>query len=55
MKFGVFMDEAYINGEYGRVEDAIADGELNAHDIAQDLTNRANKAYEDAIAEIAQQ
>ncbi|MBU5595529.1 extracellular solute-binding protein [Amphibacillus sp. MSJ-3] len=53
--FGVFMDEAYINGEYGRVEDAIAEGELNAHDIAQDLTNRANKAYQDAMEEIAQQ
>ncbi|GAA0296734.1 multiple sugar transport system substrate-binding protein [Gracilibacillus halotolerans] len=50
--FQTFLDEVYFGGEYGDVESATANGEVNAHDIAQDLTEKANQYREEAIQEL---
>lgn len=50
--FQTFLDEVYFGGEFGDVEAAIVNGEVNAHDIAPDLTEQANKYREDALAEL---
>lgn len=38
--FQTFLDEVYFGGEYGDVKLAIINGEVNAHDIAPDLTKK---------------
>lgn len=50
--FQTFLDEVYFGGEYGDVEAAIANGEVNAHDIAQDLTDKINQYREEAMEEL---
>ena len=50
--FQTFLDEVYFGGEYGDVEAAIINGDVNAHDIADDLTEKINQYREDALAEL---
>ena len=50
--FQTFLDEIYFGGEYGDVEQAIIQGEVNASDIAADLTEKLNQYHEDAMNEI---
>ncbi|GAB2572043.1 ABC transporter substrate-binding protein [Gracilibacillus alcaliphilus] len=50
--FETFLGEVYFGGEYGDVETAITNGEVNAHDIAPDLTEKANEYYEAALEEL---
>lgn len=50
--FQTFLDEVYFGGEYGDVEEAIINGEVNAHDIAADLTEKINQYREEAVGEL---
>ena len=50
--FQTFLDEVYFGGEYEDVEAAIANGEVNSHDIAQDLTEKINQYREEALEEL---
>lgn len=50
--FSTFLDEVYFGGDYGDVELAVADGEVNAHDIAADLTELINQYRENAMQEL---
>ncbi|KYG32294.1 ABC transporter substrate-binding protein [Alkalihalobacillus trypoxylicola] len=50
--FQTFLDEVYFGGEYGDVEAAIANGEVNPHDIAQNLTEMINLYREEALEEL---
>ena len=50
--FQTFLDEVYFGGEYGDVELAVADGQVNAHDISADLTEKINQYYQDALEEL---
>src|SRR5690625_6786776 len=44
--FQTFLDEVYFGGEYGNVEEAIINGEVNAHDIAPDRkSTRLNSSH----------
>ncbi|MDC3416863.1 ABC transporter substrate-binding protein [Aquibacillus salsiterrae] len=50
--FQTFLDEVYFGGEYGDVELAVVNGEVNAYDIAQDLTDKINEYRQAAIEEL---
>lgn len=50
--FQTFLDEIYFGGEYGDVEAAIINGDVNISDIAEDLTERINQYREDALDEL---
>src|SRR5690625_5208236 len=50
--FQTFLDEVYFGGEYGNVEEAIINGEVNAHDIAPNLTEKANEFRQEALDEL---
>lgn len=50
--FQTFLDEVYFGGEYDNVERAIIEGEVNAHDIAPNLTEFINQYYQDALDEL---
>ncbi|RXI96249.1 extracellular solute-binding protein [Anaerobacillus alkaliphilus] len=50
--FQTFLDEVYFGGEYGDVQQAIINGEVNAHDIAQNLTDMINRYREEALQEL---
>ncbi len=50
--FQTFLDEVYFGGEYGNVEEAIIQGAVNAHDIAQNLTDMINRYRDEAIQEL---
>jgi multiple sugar transport system substrate-binding protein len=50
--FQTFLDEVYFGGEYGDIEAATANGEVNPADVAQDLTDKLNQYREDALAEL---
>ncbi|SDZ48158.1 multiple sugar transport system substrate-binding protein [Evansella caseinilytica] len=50
--FQTFLDEVYFGGEYGDVEAAIINGEVNAYDISQNLTDMINQYREEALEEL---
>lgn len=50
--FETFLDEVYFGGEYDNVEEAIIEGEVNAHDIAPDLTEKINLYKDEALEEL---
>lgn len=50
--FQTWLEEVYFGGEYGDVENAVINGEVNASDIADDLTDKLNQYHEDAMKEI---
>ncbi|MDQ0257374.1 multiple sugar transport system substrate-binding protein [Evansella vedderi] len=50
--FQTFLDEVYFGGEYGDVQAAIINGEVNAHDIAQNLTDMANRIREEVMEDL---
>jgi multiple sugar transport system substrate-binding protein len=50
--FQTFLDEVYFGGEYGNIEQAVISGQVNAHDVAQDLTNKINEYREAALEEL---
>ncbi|MBU5595530.1 extracellular solute-binding protein [Amphibacillus sp. MSJ-3] len=50
--FESFLNEVYFGGEYGNVEQAVIDGEINALNIAPDLTDMLNQYYSDAMDEL---
>lgn len=50
--FDTFLDEVYFGGEYGNIEEAIEEGEVNAHDIAPELTEKLNQYREEALEEL---
>lgn len=50
--FQTFLEEVYFGGEYGDVENAAIQGEINPSDIAADLTEKLNQYYKDAMDEI---
>ncbi len=50
--FQTYLDEVHFGGEYGNVESAIIDGEVNAHDVAGELTEKLNQYHEEAMEEI---
>lgn len=50
--FDWFLDEVYFGGEYGNVEEAILEGEVNAFDIAGELTDLLNQYHQNSLDEI---
>ncbi|WP_067843697.1 ABC transporter substrate-binding protein [Amphibacillus sediminis] len=50
--FQTFLDEVYFGGEYGDVEAAVINGEVNAYDISADLTDMINQYYQQALEEL---
>lgn len=50
--FQTYLDEVQNGGEYGVVSEAVINGEVNAHDIAGELTEKLNQYHQDALAEI---
>ena len=50
--FQTFLDEVYFGGEYGNVEEAIINGEVNAHDLAPNSTEKANEFRREALDEL---
>lgn len=50
--FQTFLEEVYFGGEYGDVEAAAINGEVNPSDIAADLTEKLNQYHDEAMAEI---
>lgn len=50
--FQTFLDEVYFGGEYGDVEAAIINGDVNSHDIAQELTDKINQYRQDALDDL---
>lgn len=50
--FDTFLNEVYFGGEYGNVEEAIEKGEVNAHDIAQELSDKLNQYRDEALEEL---
>ncbi|WP_067841214.1 ABC transporter substrate-binding protein [Amphibacillus sediminis] len=50
--FDWFLDEVYFGGEYGNVEDAVMNGEVNAHDVAGELTDLLNSYHQKSLDEL---
>lgn len=50
--FDWFLDEVYFGGEYGNVEEAIIEGEVNAFDIASELTELLNQYHQASLDDI---
>lgn len=50
--FQTYLDEVHNGGEYGVVSEAVIKGEVNAHDISGELTEKLNQYHLDALAEI---
>lgn len=50
--FGTWYAEVYDGGEYGHIPEAIANGQLNPHDVSGDLTNRLNEIYQETMQEL---
>lgn len=50
--FQTFLDEVYFGGEYGDIEVAAAEGDVNPYDISADLTERINAYHEQALDEL---
>lgn len=50
--FETWISEVYFDGEYGNVESAVIEGKVNAHDVASELTEKANVYYEEAMNEL---
>ncbi|WP_088104068.1 ABC transporter substrate-binding protein [Halalkalibacter urbisdiaboli] len=50
--FQTFLDEVYLGGEYGNVEQAIINGEVNPHDISQNLTDMINQYNDETMEEL---
>ena len=53
--FQTFLEEAYFGGEYGNVEQAIINGEVNAADVAPNLTEMINRYRDEAMSTIFNQ
>lgn len=50
--FQTWLEEVYFGGEYGNVEQASINGELNPADVAADLTEKLNEYHQEALDEI---
>lgn len=50
--FQTWLEEVYFGGEYGNVEEASINGELNPADVAADLTEKLNEYHQEALDEI---
>ena len=50
--FQTWLEEVYFGGEYGDVENAAINGEVNPADIAPELTELLNQYHFDALDEI---
>lgn len=53
--FETWISEVYFDGEFGNVEQAVIEGTVNAHDVAPELTEKANVYYQEAIEELFSQ
>lgn len=50
--FETWINEVYFNGEYGNVESAVIEGKVNAHDVAPELTEKADTYHQEAMDEL---
>ncbi|MGO4936065.1 ABC transporter substrate-binding protein [Fundicoccus sp. Sow4_H7] len=50
--FATWIDEIYFNGEYGNIEHAAYNGEVNPADVAQELTDLLNEHHQEALDEL---
>lgn len=50
--FQTWLEEVYFGGDYGNVEEASINGEVNPADIAAELTERLNQYHQEALDEI---
>lgn len=50
--FQTFLDEVYFGGEYGDIEAAAINGDVNPYDISADLTEKINQYHQQALDEL---
>jgi len=50
--FAIFLEEVYFNGPWGNVEEAVIRGEIDAFDVAQELTDKLNQIRQETMEEL---
>jgi multiple sugar transport system substrate-binding protein len=50
--FQTFLDEVYFGGEYGNIEAAVINGEVNANDVSQEMSDKANQIHQETLQEL---